>query len=172
MSGSAFHAEATIAGSMGSVWAAWMASVSIPSRSPIVAKAIAVDAVPADQEVMPFAHRRADHGLHRGRARAGDEGELPVAADAGDAEQLLADPREHLGVLGLAVAQVRAATARWTTVADYRGPGVEQYPLAMMPACAVQVRSPSSRSRTVPRFGRVGRAEDRAGSNDPGWRRR
>ena len=103
-------------------------------------QAIAVDAVPADQEVMPFAHRRADHGLHRGRARAGDEGELPVAADAGDAEQLLADPREHLGVLGLAVAQVRACDCPVDTVADYRGPGVEQYPLAMMPARAVQVR--------------------------------
>jgi hypothetical protein len=103
-------------------------------------QAIAVDAVPADQEVMPSAHRRADHGLHRGRARAGDQRELPVVAYAGHAEQLLADPREDLRVLRLAVAHVRAGHGPVNPVADDGRPRVQQHSLSVPAPSAVQLR--------------------------------
>jgi hypothetical protein len=102
-------------------------------------QAVSVDAVAADQQAVSPSNRGAYHRLHRGCARPGDERELPVAADAGDAEQLLADPPEDLRILRLAMAEVRAGDGAMDPVAHNGRSGVEEDPLAVPPVSPVQL---------------------------------
>jgi hypothetical protein len=69
-------------------------------------------------------------------------------------EELLADAAEHVGVLGLAVAQVRAGHGAMDSVADDGGSRVEQHSLAMVSGSDVE--------ESV-RRGEVGRFEDAVG---------